>query len=134
MKNDFRSCSACGKIFIYRGDNKCPDCAKELEEQFDTIKKYLYKHPGAGVAEVAEETEIDEKTILYFLREGRLELASADSSLTCMNCGEAIKSGKYCKKCSTQLSSTLDSVVKKPEPEPILGKDKSKLHIEVKRR
>jgi len=123
----------CGNIFVYRGDSRCPNCARKLEEQFDQIKKYLYKHPGAGVVEVATETEIEEKTILHFLREGRLELSEADNSLTCLNCGEPIKSGKYCKKCSAKLSNTLDGAVRKPEPEQI-GKDRSRLHIEVKRR
>ncbi|MDL2237823.1 MerR family transcriptional regulator, partial [Christensenellaceae bacterium OttesenSCG-928-K19] len=78
MVNSFRTCQWCGGIYTYMGNPLCPKCVKEQEEDFQKVKKYLYENPGAGVEEVVEETEVDIKRVMHFLREGRLEMKNAD--------------------------------------------------------
>lgn len=63
------------------------------------------------MAEISNETGIEEKLILHFLREGRLEMMTADGSLVCEKCGTPIKSGRLCRKCSEALSHALNSVL-----------------------
>ncbi len=111
MVNNFRTCKFCGKIFSYMGKDLCPQCIRDLENKFTTIREYLYKHPGASVAQVSEDTEVDEKMILYFLREGRLEMKNAGGFLSCEKCGASITTGRLCKQCMNSLSSALGNAV-----------------------
>ncbi|MGI6152243.1 MAG: MerR family transcriptional regulator [Christensenellaceae bacterium] len=133
MALNFKQCKECGGVFQSSGKDVCPRCVKELDEKFKKIKQYLYKHPDAGVVEVSEETEIEERVILDFLKEGRLELKTPDGSISCEKCGAPISSGRLCKKCSDSLANTLNSVLPKKQPE-VATKDKSKLHIEIRRK
>lgn len=138
MKNNFKCCDKCGSIYNFNGEKICPKCLAEMDEQFEKIKKYLQQNPNAGVAEIAEETEVDEKVILHFLREGRLELAKTDAFLKCVNCSAPIASGRYCQKCSLSLSNTLNSAISKAASKQTPNETKRKegkgLHIDVTRR
>lgn len=109
MPNDFRQCKMCGQIFRYMGNMFCGNCLREMDEQFRIIKDLLYKNPNFTINQVVEETGVDEKIILYLLREGRLEMKAADGMIVCESCGYPIQSGRLCKKCSSELSSALDS-------------------------
>ncbi|MEA5004548.1 MAG: MerR family transcriptional regulator [Christensenella sp.] len=113
MALNYKTCGYCGRIFQSSGASACPECLRKMEDQFKTIKEYLYQHPRASVEEVSKETEIDEKLILHFLREGRLEMVAADGFLVCEKCGAPITSGRLCKKCSDTLAHALGSVLPK---------------------
>lgn len=140
MALKYKTCIYCGRIFQSSGPDICPECLRKLEEQFKLIKEYLYQNPRASVEEVSKETGIDEKLILHFLREGRLEMVSADGSLLCEKCGAPITSGRLCKKCSDTLAQALGSVLpnqKQQEDENEkrrgrLGSGKmDKLHVDI---
>ncbi len=132
--NDFKKCKKCGNIFRYIGNPLCPKCVNKMEDEFKEIKDYLYKNANATVKEIADELEIDEKTIIHFIKEGRLEMKSADGSIVCEKCGMAITSGRLCKNCSTNLSEKLSSVLpqepKKQQSTLSSTKTGSKMHIE----
>lgn len=109
--NDFKKCRKCGNIFRSMGNPLCSNCLNRIEDEFKLIKDFLYKNPNATVQEIANELNIDEKPILNFIKEGRLEMKVADGSVTCDKCGIPITSGRLCKACSGKLSNKLQSVL-----------------------
>lgn len=133
---DVKSCKFCKKPF--RGfSSLCPVCAKELDEKYVTIRNYLDKYPGGNVTTVAEKAGVDEKSLLFLLREGRLALKAESSAVTCMKCGAPIPSGKYCERCKGDLVRTLESTISsmesgsrpsQPKPRPAAD-DKGRMHI-----
>ncbi len=136
MAGKYVKCKSCGKIFPFNGKNECPMCLMEVERKFDLIKNYLYNYPSATVLELSEKTGVEEATILHFLREGRLEMKSADGSLCCEKCGKPVTSGRMCKECAGSISNALNRVLPKKEvpvkekPAPAgLGSSSERLHI-----
>lgn len=111
MATNYKKCKVCGKIFASTGGTECPQCIMETEKKFGLIKEYLYNNPNATVMQISEATEVEEKMILHFLKEGRLEMKSADGSLRCEKCGAAITSGRMCANCMSSLSNALSSVL-----------------------
>jgi uncharacterized protein len=100
-------CKQCKKLFQSFGSKVCPNCTEQLEKDFETVKEYLYNNPGANLVDVTEATGVSEKTVLYYMREGRLAIEGADSSLTCEKCKKPISCGRFCKQCQAELESTL---------------------------
>lgn len=101
---DVRNCSRCGQIYSYDGFKICLKCRRKDEEDFKSIKKYIDLNPGAAISEVSEETEVDTKKIIEFLRQGRLEIKDENNLLLpCEKCGEPIKTGRFCEKCTAEM-------------------------------
>jgi hypothetical protein len=113
MPSDYRQCKLCDKIFRYAGSPFCPACVKEVDKRFRLVKDFLYKNPNLTITEVAEQTETDERIILHFLKEGRLEMSSAGDFLKCEACGASITSGRLCSKCAGGLSKALESALQR---------------------
>jgi predicted amidophosphoribosyltransferase len=102
-----RQCRQCKKIFQSFGSNICPDCADELETNFEIVKEYIYSNPGENVVSISKGTGVPEKTVLYYMKEGRLSIDSAEPNLECEKCKKAISSGRFCKECQVMLENTL---------------------------
>lgn len=101
---DIRNCRQCGGIYVYDNFNICPKCRKQEEEDFQKVKKYLYENPDANISEVSEETGVETKKIISFLKQGRLEIKDENNSiLTCERCGKSIRTGRFCKKCVADM-------------------------------
>jgi len=101
---DVRNCSRCGSIYAYDGFNICLKCRREDEEDFKKIKEYLDEYPGANISEVESETGVNSKKIIEFLKQGRLEVGDeANVILSCERCGAAIKTGRFCEKCTIEM-------------------------------
>lgn len=112
-----RNCRKCGKLFNHiSGLPICPACKDKLEEKFQEVKKYIRENRMADIKEVAEECEVEVGQIQQWIREERLEF-TADSpvKIPCENCGEMIRSGKYCEKCKREMTNSLSSVMEKPK-------------------
>ena len=112
-----RNCRKCGKLFNYiAGMPVCPVCKDKLEEKFQEVKKYIRENRMADIKEVAEKCEVEVGQIQQWIREERLEF-TADSpvKIPCENCGEMIRSGKYCEKCKREMTNNLSSVMEKPK-------------------
>ena len=112
-----RNCKKCGKIFNYVvGPVICPRCKEGQEAKFQEVKKFVQENHGADITEVAEACEVEVKQIRQWIREERLEF-TADSpvKIPCENCGEMIRSGKYCEKCKREMTNNLSSVMEKPK-------------------
>lgn len=100
-------CKLCGRPFQSYGMPFCPSCNQSLEDQYKLVKEYLYDNPNAAIETVVEETGVPEKIILYYLREGRLQMANASGILRCEQCGASINSGRLCDKCMGKLESRI---------------------------
>ena len=66
---DIRNCKMCGRIFKYNNVPYCHSCVLERRDVCQGLD-YIWDHPEANVSRSCEETEVDEKIILEFLREG----------------------------------------------------------------
>jgi flagellar operon protein (TIGR03826 family) len=132
-----RTCQKCRRLYQYVGHPLCPDCIRDLDNQFNDVKNYLYDNPGSSMEEVCEATGVDGAQIVRWLREGRLVTDDRNAALlTCITCGAPIRIGQYCEACKGNLQRTLHSTTrsmsKKEEPPPRTKEEstkKSKMHI-----
>lgn len=106
-----RRCVMCGVLFNSFGSKKCPECIQEMDRKFLIIRDFIYQNEEADVMQISEETGIDGKVILEFLKEGRLTLGIESSLLSCESCGKPIRSGKYCEACRQELEDALNGRV-----------------------
>lgn len=115
---NIRNCSRCKKVYQYDGFRICHSCRKNDELQFQKVKSYLEEDPGANISNVVENTGVDTKKVIEFLREGRLEIeGGGDIILECEKCGEGITTGRFCNKCIGGLQRELGlAMTAKPKP------------------
>ena len=108
---DLRNCPECGKVFVKISKNLCPDCIEKEEREFEDVRLYLKDSPNASIEEIVEITGVEEKKVLRWMREGRVDVSYADgaSGLTCKSCGAAIRTGNLCSRCAKSLSAQMRS-------------------------
>lgn len=107
---EVKTCKRCKKFFNYIvGPYICPVCKEKIEQDFQAVKKYIDENTGADIKEVAEACEVDPQQIRQWIREERLQF-SADSmvGLNCERCGAMVRSGRFCDKCKTNLTTNLN--------------------------
>lgn len=121
MSFEVKQCRQCKKLFQSYGAAVCPECLDKMDNDYRLVKEYLYDNPESNVVEIVKETGVSEKTVLGFLREGRLSIISDDGFLVCMECGKPIYSGKYCESCMKRLESALNRVSQPIPPEKEIG-------------
>ena len=115
---DFINCEKCGRLFQSIADVKlCSRCRESDEDMFKVVREYVYDNPGATVVEVSQATNVPEKKILRFLREGKLETKGDAMLIDCEKCGEPIASGRYCDRCTKDMSQGLRDMAKKMKAE-----------------
>lgn len=129
-------CRFCRKTF--QGFSAlCPTCIEQLDSKYIIVRNYLDKNKSANLRQVADDTGVDEKSLLYLIREGRLSLHGEDGKVICLKCGASIETGKYCEKCKGNLVHDLENTIsameektKTPQPKPKQAADgKGRLHI-----
>lgn len=109
---DIRNCSKCGSIFRYDRSRICPTCRRKNEEDFQLVKDFLDREPGANISLVVEETGVETKKVIEFLREGRLEIEPGGAIvLQCEKCGVGITTGRFCNKCINTITKDISDVV-----------------------
>lgn len=110
---ELKNCPVCGKVFVKVVRNLCPECVEAEEREFTEVRDYIKDRPGASVDEIVNVTGIEEKKILRWMREGRIEYSvKGQIGLTCHSCGAPITIGEICNKCSKELSGRLNSISK----------------------
>ena len=135
-------CKSCKKLFHSLGAKTCPDCLRQIDLDFITVRDYIYDNPNSRIDKVAKETGVEKATILHLLREGRLTLDNPDAEglLTCEVCKQPIASGRICNSCKDDVAASMDRSIqgkKPPEPEkkdPISSKYDAKMHTDISRR
>lgn len=113
-----QNCSECGKIYLQTMGDLCPNCVMEEDDDFKKIKELVLelKH-SFSAEELHEKTGVSMKRIIKFIRQGRLQFANIQLTLTCESCGEPIEEGRYCSNCKAKMLQELhgDSVQEGPD-------------------
>lgn len=105
---ELKNCKRCKKLFQYNGLPMCASCIALEDDEFTKVRDYVKKNSKPSIAETAKATEVDEKQIMKFLREGKLERAGYSmEGLTCEMCGATIGGGRLCSKCMGKLSKEI---------------------------
>lgn len=101
-------CPRCGKVFAKGLREICPNCVKEVEEEYERCVKYLRENKGANIQELSDATDVSIKQITKFVREGRISLHNAPNMMIpCEVCGTLIREGLMCDKCRSRLQSDM---------------------------
>ena len=103
-------CKECGRLFQSMGASYCPECVDNLDKAFITVKEYIYENENATLVDIVDNTGVPEKHVLYFLKEGRLNIDNTDEALNCEDCGRPIPNGRYCSNCREKLANAFSSV------------------------
>ena len=125
---DFRNCLLCHKPFQYSGYGPvyCPMCVKKDSEEFDTVRQYLEKNPGAQGQDVFLATKVPISTISRWIREERLVTANAvNVGVVCEKCGTPIYKGKLCENCKKSLAKEVLNSYSEETRKQILAKHDS---------
>ncbi len=104
MSMNVANCSRCGKIFVKGFAEFCPNCMKDLEQQYDKCLNYLRKNKGVNIHELSQETGVSVKQITKFIKDGRISIMHAPNmSYSCEVCGTAIRENTMCEPCRMKL-------------------------------
>lgn len=113
-----RNCRKCGKLFNHLGGIPiCPACKEAMEVKFQEVKDFVRDHKEATMGEICENCGVDKNQINQWIREERL-VFSDDSPVTfnCENCGETIRTGRFCEKCKAQMAGGFQSSIRSAMP------------------
>ncbi len=109
--NALDNCPRCGKLFVRGARSVCPDCYREVEEEFKRVYEYVRKSENRqrNIYEVSEATNVTVKQITEFIRAGRLSTADFPHlAYPCESCGEnLITEGRICESCRQKLSAEI---------------------------
>jgi flagellar operon protein (TIGR03826 family) len=104
MGMNVANCPRCGKIFVKGFAEVCPNCLKDLEQQYDKCLKYLRANKGTNINELSEATDVSVKQITKFIREGRISIVNAPNmAYPCEVCGTMIRENTICESCRSKL-------------------------------
>lgn len=129
-----KSCPNCKKIFnaTVNSTKLCPECVRLEEDAFNTVRVFVKENPGAGIDETSKETGVSVNQITQYLKEGRLEAASAamSSVIKCEKCNKRIEPGnKYCDACNSALTSAFRAAAAEAEAQAASRKEPgAKMH------
>ncbi len=106
-QNRIDKCSVCGGPVkpVRSGEFQCLDCGHMEYDDFGKIRIYLEENGPSSKEQIELATGVSKRTILQYLRESRLQVAStSDTLLQCEICGAYITSGRLCPACSARQS------------------------------
>jgi len=120
---EVKQCEFCRAPFQTLGNRLCGDCHAQLDEDFITIREYLYENEGAGIEEVSEATGVPRKIILYLLKEERLTVSGEKGGgiLVCESCKRPINTGRMCGRCKKEVVTAMQqniAPVSRPKRRP----------------
>lgn len=105
---EIRKCTRCKKFFNTLKSPYCGECLDVIDRECKLIHNHIAQHPDADASEIANALAIDERTVLYLLREGRLEM-KAQPQTPCQSCGQPIRNGRFCPACVARMSRALQN-------------------------
>ena len=91
----------------------CMNCRRELEEEFQVVKKFVQDNPGCDIRIVSESCNVEASKIREWVREERLYFSEgSNSGISCERCGVMIQTGRFCNRCKSDMTSTFKSAIK----------------------
>ncbi|WP_067934776.1 TIGR03826 family flagellar region protein [Alicyclobacillus kakegawensis] len=110
------NCKRCGRIFNRVSRDICPACVAEEDEAFEKVRAYLKEHRYATILETSEATDVDLDLIVDMIKSGRLIIRDLPNfTYACERCGAPIQVGRFCSRCTQELSSLLGMAEKGKE-------------------
>lgn len=105
MSMNVANCHRCGKIYIKNLNGMCPNCVRDIEQQYDKCFKYLREYRSCTIDELNEATEVPVKQIAKFIREGRISIkGNPNMFYLCEVCGAQIREHTICEPCRSRLA------------------------------
>ena len=113
-------CKLCKKPFNSSGPKFCTDCLRQIEQDFFTVRDYIYDHKKADADTVSKETGVSRIVIDHLVKEGRLYYedtadGSGPTAYRCKMCGVACGSDKICRDCKAKIGASLQGQLEKKE-------------------
>lgn len=97
-------CAQCkgNLVEIHRGTYRCVSCGYHNYDYFQTIRNFLAENGPKPSTVISDVTGIPRNAVEYFLLEENLEIPSnSPVTISCMNCGAPIRTGRLCEKCKS---------------------------------
>lgn len=111
MMAELANCERCDRVFVKVIRTICEACYNEEEKMFNVVYNFIRKkeNRSATLSEVHTATDVPEKTIIRFIKEGRLRTTQfTNLTYPCQSCGEHILEGKLCRRCVDKIESELE--------------------------
>lgn len=128
---ELANCSRCGNVFVKSVRDVCPSCYKKEEEAFQIVYRFLSKRENreATMKEIVKATNVEEKLITKFIKEGRLRTSDFPKlAYPCERCGVDIVRGELCADCSRELRHDLERHEKLKEQEATYEAEPEKIY------
>ncbi|MCM2675701.1 TIGR03826 family flagellar region protein [Alkalicoccobacillus plakortidis] len=123
---ELANCSECGSLFVQTLRPLCTSCYRKQEEDYKKVSLYMRqkKNRMATLLDVCEHTEVEERRVRQFIREGRLIVTSFPNlGYPCESCGKMIQMNRICSTCKRELEEELDSLKgKQPQDKEVTDK------------
>jgi len=101
-------CPRCGKLFARGVRDICPNCIREIEEEYEKCVEYLKEHRNITIQQLSEATGVSVRQITRFIREGRIGInAYPNMYYGCESCGAPIREGNMCPNCIRKLANEI---------------------------
>jgi len=96
-------CKWCHKLYARRREPFCPSCLQRQEEDLLLVEDFLREDSRASFAQISRATGVSHRTLMEFLRSGRLVRALVELAMetNCPKCGTRIQIGRGCPTCIT---------------------------------
>lgn len=109
MSLNVANCDRCGKVYVKNNYGMCTNCIKDLEAEYEKCLKFLRENRSCTIQELSDETGVDMKQIVKFIREGRISIRNhPNMAYECDICGTSIRTNNICDDCRTRLTKDLE--------------------------
>lgn len=120
-----KKCKGCGSIFDGITPY-CSRCMQEIDYRYKNVRDYLYENPDETVDQVSEATGTPKWMIVYYLRDGRLNVKDASGYIRCEQCGKPLTTGRYCPDCMVKIEKKMQGATIKRKDNK--GEEGPKMH------
>lgn len=135
MGMNVANCPRCGKIFVKGFAEVCPNCMKDLEQQYDKCLKYLRANKGININDLSEATDVSVKQITKFIREGRISIVHAPNmAYPCEVCGTLIRENTLCEPCRMKLVKDVRNTAEDERRNEELKRQEGKISFKIHER
>lgn len=101
-------CPRCGKLFARGFRDICPNCVKDIEEEYEKCVAYLKENRNITIQQLSEATGVSVRQITRFIREGRISISALPNMYYgCESCGSPIREGNLCPNCIKKLANEI---------------------------